>query len=135
MIGSYLVIAPEVRALVHHEDMGRGWRVLAWLGGALAGVCCTAVGVLLFRAGLDDADKWASVIAVAVAVAGLPLTIYGIVLARRSLNTAPTAPMSPMPPVSPPAQAKDSQVVSGGSIQGDNIQIGRARDVDIRRDR
>ncbi|WP_204061245.1 hypothetical protein [Microbispora corallina] len=108
--------------------MGRG-RMAAWVGGAVAGAGCIVAGVLLVRAGLDDADKWASVIGMCIAAAGLPLAVYSIVLARRSLTTPPPTQVSAQPAAQP------GHVVSGSTIEGDNIQIGRARDVDIRRER
>ncbi|WP_326825842.1 hypothetical protein [Streptosporangium sp. NBC_01756] len=49
--------------------------------------------MLLFRAGLDDADKWASIIGMSVTVISFLLSVYGIVLARRAAvsNALPTA--------------------------------------------
>jgi hypothetical protein len=54
-----------------------------------------------------------------VGVAGLGVSAYGVVLARRPQQTgAVTA-------------GAGSQVVSGSAILGDNIQIGQARDVNL----
>ncbi|WP_182876986.1 tetratricopeptide repeat protein [Microbispora sp. H10670] len=64
--------------------MRRGWRIA---GGTVAGLALVALGVLLFRAGLDDADKWASVIGVFVGLLGLGLSGYGVVLSRRALRS------------------------------------------------
>ncbi|ETK34803.1 hypothetical protein MPTA5024_17365 [Microbispora sp. ATCC PTA-5024] len=106
----------------------------AWVGGAVAGAGCVVAGVLLVRAGLDDADKWASVIGMCIAAAGLPPAVYSIVLARRSLTTPPPTQVSAQP-AAQPGHTVGGHVVSGSTIEGDNIQIGRARDVDIRRER
>jgi hypothetical protein len=76
-------------------------RAVTWVGGAVAGIACMVVGVLLVRAGLEDADRWASIIGMIVAVIGFPLSVYSIVLARRAL-------VSNAPPVG-------VQVIAGGS--------------------
>lgn len=51
----------------------------------MAGLVCTGVGVLLFRAGLEDADRWASIIGMVIAVISFPLSVYSTVLARRAV--------------------------------------------------
>lgn len=58
--------------------------MLAWVGGAVAGLGFAVVGVLLFRAGLEDADRWASIIGMIFTVIGFPLSVYSTVLARRA---------------------------------------------------
>ncbi|MEV6159467.1 hypothetical protein AB0L53_54955 [Nonomuraea sp. NPDC052129] len=64
-------------------------RALAWASGAVAVLICTVVGLLLFKAGLDKADKWASVIGMSVTVLiGLPLSVYQMILARRALTSS-----------------------------------------------
>lgn len=82
---------PLVWGVTHHGGMRRGWRVLAWIGGAVAGLGCTVVGVLLYRAGLEDADRWASVIGMSITVISFPLSVYGIVLARRAAAAGTTS--------------------------------------------
>ena len=72
--------------------------------------------------GLDRASKLAGVIGAFAELVGLSLSVCSLLLARR----APSAAL-----VSPAVEG--SQVVSGGTIGGDNIQIGKARDVDIHR--
>ncbi|MGV9387391.1 hypothetical protein ACWDRB_67305 [Nonomuraea sp. NPDC003707] len=43
--------------------------------------------MLLFKAGLDDADKWSSIIGMSLtALIGVPATLYQVVLARRALD-------------------------------------------------
>ncbi len=54
-----------------------------WAGLLAVGVGLVGLGVFLGVTRLDDADKWGSVVAALVAVLGLPLTAYGLVLARR----------------------------------------------------
>ncbi|MFB9966205.1 hypothetical protein [Sinosporangium siamense] len=70
--------------------MGNKWRALAWAGGAVVVLVGTVVvGVLLFREGLEDADRWASLINMGVtALIGVPLTLYQVHLARRALTPA-----------------------------------------------
>ncbi|MEV6151053.1 hypothetical protein AB0L53_12010 [Nonomuraea sp. NPDC052129] len=101
-------------------------------------------GVLLVRAGLDDADKWASIIGMCIAAAGLPLAVYSIVLTRRSATGLPSA-REELPqteaqvqaqPKLPQEEAGGGPVVSNSTIEGPNIQIGHADgDVDIRYER
>ncbi|MFJ9075625.1 hypothetical protein ACIRO3_10255 [Streptomyces sp. NPDC102278] len=78
----------------------------------ITGVTATgfaAAGLLYYfnRVGLDQADKTASVLGVFLALAGLVLTAYGIFESRN------------------PATAEPNQSVSGSTISGTNIQIGR----------
>ncbi|MGW9372215.1 hypothetical protein ACWGVR_19570 [Streptomyces xanthophaeus] len=56
----------------------------------VAGLGVVGLGVFFAVAGLDDADKLASVIGVFVGLAGLGLSVYGIVLARRSSRPGPS---------------------------------------------
>ncbi|MFI7692412.1 hypothetical protein ACIBQ6_25310 [Nonomuraea sp. NPDC049655] len=121
------------------ENMS-GWRMVAWAGAAVAGAGCTLAGVLLVRAGLDDADKWASIIGMCIAAAGFPLAVYSIVLARRSATALPAAMEElPQPRAQPKAsqeQARGGPVVSNSTIEGPNIQIGHADgNVNIRYER
>ncbi|WP_285777815.1 hypothetical protein [Microtetraspora sp. NBRC 13810] len=112
--------------------------MVAWAGAAVAGVGCTLAGVLLVRAGLDDADKWASIIGMCIAAAGLPLAVYSIVLAHRSAlpSTTEELPQTRAQPKAPQEEAGGGPVVSNSTIEGPNIQIGHADgDVDIRYER
>ncbi|MFC4529214.1 hypothetical protein [Sphaerisporangium dianthi] len=52
------------------------------------GLVLVALGVLFPLAGLDDADKFASVLGAFTGVAGLALSAYGVVLARRAPGDA-----------------------------------------------
>jgi hypothetical protein len=75
--------------------------VISWVGALASGVVFLALGVLFFRAGLDNADKLASVIGAFVGVAGFGGSVYGLVLARRSLDSpspaVPEAASQPLP--------------------------------------
>lgn len=53
----------------------------------VVGLAGVGLGMFLLKAGLDDADKWASVIGVFIGSAGLGISVYGVVLARRSLQS------------------------------------------------
>src|SRR5690606_9338018 len=66
--------------------MRRGWQIA---GGIATGLAFVALGVFLFKAGLDDADKWSSVIGAFVGLAGLILSGYGVVLSRRAMHRDP----------------------------------------------
>ncbi|MER5326171.1 hypothetical protein [Streptosporangium roseum] len=69
--------------------MSNKWRALAWASGAVFILISTVLGVLLFKAGLEDADRWSSVISMSVTVLiGVPLSLYQIVLARRALTSS-----------------------------------------------
>ncbi|MGN9786930.1 FxSxx-COOH system tetratricopeptide repeat protein [Nonomuraea sp. ZG12] len=63
--------------------------VMSWAGALTSGVTLFALGALFIRTGLDNADKLASVIGAFVGVAGLGGSLYGLVLARRSLDSPP----------------------------------------------
>lgn len=58
---------------------------------------------------LDDADKWGSVVGAVVALLGLPMTLYGLVLARRAGHGSATSG----PPVSGASGEVHQQVVAG----------------------
>jgi hypothetical protein len=94
-------------------------RVAVFAGVLLAGAALVVLGVVFVAVGLNRASEISGVIGAVVGVAGLGLSAYGIVLARRPQQSgAVTA-------------GAGSQVVSGSTIVGDNIQIGQARDVSL----
>ncbi|MFB9545607.1 hypothetical protein [Micromonospora sagamiensis] len=66
---------------------GKGW----WLAGVAAGLVACALGVLLARTGLEDADRWASVIGVFLNLTGVVVAGYSAVQARRASTAAPAA--------------------------------------------
>lgn len=81
-----------VDGLVHDGGMTRGGGV-RWLGWLVAGLLAIAAGVwvLVTRLTADQlttADQVASVVAAVLAVGGVPLAAYGVVLARRALMVA-----------------------------------------------
>jgi hypothetical protein len=94
--------------------------VVIWLGMLVGGLLLAGLSIYFVKIGLDRADKVASAISALVGLVGLGLAAYGVVLARAV-------------PTHPPAPGERSQVVADSTISGDNIQIGKARDVDIRR--
>ncbi|GIF09871.1 hypothetical protein [Actinoplanes siamensis] len=58
--------------------IGKPW----WITGVVAGLGVLAVAVALARAGLEDADRWSSVISMFLGTAGLALSVYSTVKAR-----------------------------------------------------
>lgn len=60
----------------------RGW-VLAWAGGAVTVAAAAGLSVYFAVAGLDKADKLASVASAFIGLAGLVASVYGIFQARR----------------------------------------------------
>ncbi|WP_141725454.1 hypothetical protein [Micromonospora pallida] len=65
---------------------GKGW----WLAGVAVGLLVCVLGVvLLVRAGLEDADRWASVIGVFLNLAGVSVAGYSAVQARRAATATP----------------------------------------------
>jgi len=73
-----------------HDGVVTGWRrFLGWGALLAAGVVLVGLGVCYGVTRLDEADKWGSVIGASVALIGLPMTGYGIVLARRQGGAGP----------------------------------------------
>jgi hypothetical protein len=58
--------------------IGKPW----WIVGLAAGLIVLAVAIALARAGLEDADRWSSVISMFLGIAGLALSVYSAVKAR-----------------------------------------------------
>ncbi|MFI6582823.1 hypothetical protein [Embleya sp. NPDC050493] len=50
----------------------------AWVGGTVAGAALVGLAVYLAVVGLDEADKWASVLGLFVAVVGLVVSVVGV---------------------------------------------------------
>jgi hypothetical protein len=58
-----------------------------WIGGLVLGLTAISTGVyLLIRMGLEDADRWASVLGLVLNVVGLAITIYSLVRSRHSAS-------------------------------------------------
>lgn len=88
-------------------------KTLVWSSLLAFGAVLLGVGVWFAVTRLDAADKWGSVIGSLVAVGGLPMTIYAIVLARRANTIAST----------PPGPAAGGQSVTDSTIGGTVTQI------------
>jgi hypothetical protein len=132
------------------------WMVLLFIGGVgLAGV-----GIFLAAAGLDEADKWASVFGIFATLVGLGLSAYGLVLARRPqtarpagqtvmnstvggevtqvrgvhgslrIGAAAAAPPSPPPSFPPRSVPSDGPASSGGQSVTGTWTAGPVRQVD-----
>jgi len=85
-------------------------KTFLWGGLLVVGLTLVGAGVWFGLTQLDTADKWGSVIGSLVALIGLPLTIYGVVLARRSSTQATSG-------------ASQVQTVTGSGIAGSVTQI------------
>ncbi len=103
--------------------MARGWQVA---GGVIAGLTLVGLGVLLFRVGLDDADKWASVIGVFAALLGLGLSEYGVVLTRRAPQPGPRD--SDVQVSASGVRSIAAKTISGSVSTGDAVLDGAANE-------
>ncbi|MGZ0204655.1 hypothetical protein ACNFR7_31285 [Streptomyces sp. RM1] len=84
-------------------------RTLIAAGTTVTVLTASSLAFYFSRVGLDKADKTASVLGLFIALAGLAISIYGLLEARRSDTTPPS-----------------TQKVSSSSVSGSNIQIGQA---------
>jgi hypothetical protein len=98
----------------NNDGMALARRVAVFAGVLAAGAALVVLGVIFVTVGLNKASEISGIIGAVVGVAGLGLSAWGIVLARRA-----------------PQTGSGGQAVSG-TIHGDNIQIGQARDVHLR---
>ncbi|GAA1867402.1 hypothetical protein [Asanoa iriomotensis] len=78
-------------------------------------------GIFLATQGLDKADKWSSVVGLFVSAA---LGVAGLVIGWLGLRQAGGGTRSVQ---------GGGQLISDSTIGGDNINIGRARDVNLHR--
>jgi hypothetical protein len=81
-----------------------------WAAGIGLGVLLIGLGVFQLHAGLEDADRWASVFGVFLNVAGLAVAARSAVWARR----AATSP--------PPAGGEVTNRIGGGRFAGPVVQ-------------
>ncbi|MFI1585593.1 hypothetical protein [Embleya sp. NPDC020630] len=85
----------------------------AWVGGTMAGAAVVGLAVYLAVVGLDEADKWASVLGLFVALAGLAVSVIGVWRERASAG----------------GQSVTHSVIGGGIAQvsgtGGNVRITR----------
>jgi hypothetical protein len=72
-----------VAKVQHDGEVRYVRRALGWGGLLAGGVVLVGLGMFYATTRLDFADKWGSVVGALVALFSLPMTAYGIVLARR----------------------------------------------------
>jgi hypothetical protein len=92
------------------DDGGMRGRLLAWAGGAVAVAAAVGLGVYFAVAGLGKADQLGSVVGIFTGLAGLVVSVYGVVQGRRE------------GPSSCPAAAK-GQSVAGSTVTGGITQV------------
>ncbi|GAA3134364.1 hypothetical protein [Nonomuraea salmonea] len=84
-------------------------RALVWSGSAVAVVALAGLVVYVARAGLDEADKLAGVIGAFVGLAGLGVSVYGVVR-----GDPPTGPGPGSGPGSVVVKGDNSGVITTG---------------------
>ncbi|MDP4505791.1 hypothetical protein [Nonomuraea turcica] len=62
-----------------------------WISLLVGGLVAGALGVIFIVLDLEQADQLASVVGVFVALAGLGISVYGVVLARRGQASSPVS--------------------------------------------
>jgi len=97
--------ADAVAMTVHDGRMTGGNRVLVWGSAITGGLALIALGAYFVGTGLNRADKLASVIGAFAALIGLGMSVYGVVLTRRSR----------------PQSA--GQTVAGSTVGGEVLQV------------
>ena len=85
--------------------------MLAWAGGAVTVAVAAGLGVYFAVAGLDKADKLASVAGAFIGLAGLVASVYGMVQARRDA------------PGSSSAAGEGGQSVAGSTVARGVTQV------------
>lgn len=86
------------------------------------------LGIFLFRAGLDAADRWASVLGAFLNIAGLMVAVYSAVWTRR----AAAAARSPAPPAAAARAADVGNTIRSGQFTGPVTQARDVKQVDTR---
>jgi hypothetical protein len=89
------------------HDGGMSGRWLMWCGGVVAVAAAVGLGVYVAVAGLDEADKLASVLGALAGLAGLIVAIYGVMLDRQGGGGQPAGGAS-----------GDRSISAGGDISG-----------------
>ncbi len=107
--------------------MARGGGII-WLGWLVAGLLAVVAGVwvLVTRLTADQlsrADQVASVVGAVVAVGGVPLAVYGVVLARRALVSSGPSGASGGGGV----VVQRVRAGGGATVAGEDLRIGRGR--------
>ncbi|WP_433228967.1 hypothetical protein [Actinomadura formosensis] len=87
--------------------MSASQRIALTAGVVGFGLVLVGVGVFFGVVGLEDADRWGSVLSLFLTAVGLGVSVYGVILARRSMR----------------APQGGGQRVS--DVAGDNYQFGR----------
>lgn len=76
-------------------DGGMTGRVLKWAGAAVATAVFAGLAVYFVVVGLDKANKLASVIGLFVGLAGLGVTVHGLISGRSNDEGRPGSPPEP----------------------------------------
>ncbi|GAA3124188.1 hypothetical protein [Streptosporangium carneum] len=96
-------------------------RVLKWVGGVLFAGTAIGMGAYFYRVGLEDADRWGSVIAAFIALAGLAMALFGTRTAPRDTRAGSDADHSashPAPASTPADTGKDTGKGTGkGAVE------------------
>lgn len=80
-----------------------------WAGGAIALAGAIALGLLSVVMGLNKANELAGVVSASATLVGLGVSMYGLVLARRTS--------------SPPSRPSSYQSVTGSTVLGGVVQV------------
>lgn len=97
------------------------WRTGAWMACLVTGGGMAVLGTLFVWVGLDDADKYASVVGGLGAVAGLGLSVFALTCRSPAGQDSAEMPSSPA-----------GQWVRASAVDGDVVQIDQVTgDVDI----
>ncbi|MEV4110596.1 hypothetical protein [Nonomuraea sp. NPDC049695] len=99
-------------------------RILRW-GAGISGVILVGFGVwLFFSVGLDKSDKIASSAGLFVGVAGLAVSIYSVIIARRQAAVPPTAPSGGQPRIEASGEGSvAAQTIFGNVVTGDHNHL------------
>ncbi|MGW3385619.1 hypothetical protein [Streptomyces cinereoruber] len=100
-------------------------RARAWAGAVLLGIGLVALGVLFFRAGLESADRLASVIGVFVGIVGLALAAYGTAQTRRTPSAPPAGHQGDVTGATDVTNVIRDATVGGSVRQGRDMTFGR----------
>lgn len=100
---------------------GRSRRVVGWVGGIIATATTLVLVLYLASAGLDKADKLASVLGLFIGLAGLAAAIYSLA-GNRSSSDTPHLRDSAHPTTSDASAGDVHNTISGGTVRGTLIQ-------------
>ncbi|MEV6860091.1 hypothetical protein AB0M44_03655 [Streptosporangium subroseum] len=95
-----------------------------WISLVVGGLVAGAVGAVLIMLDLEQADQLASVVGVFIAMAGLSVSVYGVLPARRDIANATSSQATASLPVEGAVTAQGKQSVA----VPDNAVVTRARD-------